>query len=179
MACCSGLSSAIGGDQMSDSLRELRDHLARYGEETWRTRTSIDVSGTSSIDQHVPTSSGVYWVETTMPAEEMRRAISEVLGKEKRVRKHPPNGTTMIKQTSDDFYIVYSGTEENMNKRLKQHLFNQGHAETVKLGCIIDDEPFSNYSWRVSFHKIESYEIRYAVEAWWRLKYGWPTFCLK
>ena len=85
----------------------------------------------------------------------------------------------MIKQTSVYSYVVYSGTEEDINKRLKQHLFNEGSDETGKLGCKIDEEPFSNYSWSVSFQIIDSYELRYAAEAWWRLNKGWPIFCLR
>ena len=114
-----------------------------------------------------------------MPIENMRKAITEVLGKEKRIRKNPPKGTTLIKQNGTDFYVAYLGTEDDINKRLKQHLFNQGHADTVKLGCVIDEEPFSKYKWRISFKEIDSYEFRYAVEAWWRLNVGWPAFCLK
>jgi hypothetical protein len=114
-----------------------------------------------------------------MPVGKMQTAISEVLGKEKKIRAKPPQGTNLIEQQSGDWYITYSGTEEDLRKRLKQHLFNQGHAKTVKLGCVIDEEPFSQYQWRVSFAPIESYEIRYAVEAWWRLNKGWPIFCLR
>ena len=66
-----------------------------------------------------------------------------------------------------------------MRKRLKQHLFNQGHVDTVKLGCVIDEPPFIDYQWHIGFKQIDSYELRYAVEAWWRLNVGWPIFCLR
>ena len=160
-------------------LDELKRLLKAYGQEVHKTKKVVDVIGTSCIDKYTPSSSGVYWIETTMPIEEMREAISEVLGKEKRLRKKPPKGTKLIEQNGTELYVAYSGTEDDIKKRLKQHLFNQGHADTVKLGCVIDEEPFSKYKWRISFTEIDSYELRYAVEAWWRLNVGWPAFCLR
>ncbi len=164
---------------MNCKLDKLKSLLSEYGQEVEKTKTTVDVTGTSCLDKGTPSSPGVYWIETTMPIEEMRKAISEVLGKERRLRKKPPKGTKLIKQNGTDFYVVYSGTEDDINKRLKQHLFNQGHTDTVKLGCVIDEEPFSQYKWRICFTTIDSYEFRYAVEAWWRLNVGWPAFCLK
>jgi len=164
---------------MNNKLNDLKRLLDEYGHDVERGKTIVDVVGTPCLDKGTPSSPGVYWIETTMPIEEMRRAISEVLGKERRLRKKPPTGTKLIQQKGTDFYVVYSGTEEDINKRLKQHLFNQGHADTVKLGCVIDEEPFTKYKWRISFATIDSYEFRYAVEAWWRRNVGWPAFCLK
>jgi hypothetical protein len=142
---------------MPDPLKELERRLDEYGYDVVQTQTVIDVSGTSCIDNVVPSSPGVYWIHTTMPAEQMRIAISDVLGKEKRIRKAPPRGISPILQVGDGrYYVAYSGTEENICKRLKQHLFNLGHADTVKLGCVIDEEPFSNYRWQVGFKVIDS-----------------------
>lgn len=164
---------------MGSELEALKALLHQYGESVDAGKESVEITNTACIDSRVPACPGVYWIETTMPTEEMKSAISVVLAKEKKVRVNPPRGTTLIEQQESGWYVAYSGTEENMRNRLKQHLFNQGHAKTVKLGCVIDDEPFSKYQWRVSFAPIESYEIRYAVEAWWRLNKGWPKFFLR
>lgn len=160
-------------------LDKLKELLSEYGEEVHESKQSIAIKSTSCIDKNVPSSPGVYWIETNMPTEEMRASISEVTGKTKRIRKNPPNGTSLIESIGADTCVVYSGTEEDINKRLKQHLFNLGHVDTVKLGCVIDEEPFSNYTWKIGFKQIDSYELRYAVEAWWRLNKGWPKFCLR
>ena len=161
------------------NLERLKDLLAKFGEEVHLSKQSIPVINTTCIDEIVPSSPGVYWIETTMPAAEMRDAISEVTGKNKRIRKNPPKGTTLIEQVDSQSYVVYSGTEEDINKQLKQHLFNMGHVDTVKLGCVINESPFCDYEWKVGLKSIDSYELRYAVEAWWRLNKGWPKFCLR
>lgn len=160
-------------------LDDLNKLLNEYGQAVNSQKTVIDVISTNCIDSNVPASPGVYWIETTMPVDEMQTAISEVLDKKKRIRKTPPRGTKLIVQQKSDYYFAYSGTEDDLRKRLKQHLFNQGHADTVKLGCVIDEIPFSQYKWRVGFAVIDSYVFRYAVEAWWRLNIGWPPFCLR
>lgn len=164
---------------MNNELDTLKILLHRYGQQVDAGKSVIEVTSTACIDSIVPNSPGVYWIETTMPVGEMQRAIAEVLGKEKKIRAKPPKGTSLIEQQGTSWYVAYSGTEEDLRKRLKQHLFNQGHAKTIKLGCVIDEEPFSRFQWRVGFAPIESYEIRYAVEAWWRLNKGWPVFCLR
>jgi hypothetical protein len=164
---------------MNNELEQLKVLLHKYGEKVHAEKTVVCIKSTACIDSNVPNLPGVYWIETTMPVEKMRKAISTVIAKEKRIRKSPPKGIGLIEQTEVDWYVAYSGTEEDIRKRLKQHLFNQGHSDTVKLGCVIDEEPFSEYQWRVSFTVIDSYEIRYAVEAWWRLNVGWPLFCLR
>ncbi len=164
---------------MPSTEEQLKTLLETFGKEVERDKGSIAVTSTACIDNNVPSAPGVYWIETTMPVEEMREAISEVVGKNKRLRKNPPNGTSLIEQQNQELYVAYSGTEEDIRKRLKQHLFNQGHVDTVKLGCVIDEEPFSNHQWHIGFKQIDSYELRYAVEAWWRLNVGWPIFCLR
>lgn len=164
---------------MRKELEQLKKLLSEYGELIESSRSRISVKSTACIDKEIPSTSGVYWIETNMPVEELRLAITEVVGKEKKLRKTPPKGTKLISQKSSEMYVVYSGTEDDLKKRLKQHLFNQGHADTVKLGCVIDEEPFSTYTWHVSIAEIPSYELRYAIEAWWRLNKGWPVFCLR
>lgn len=160
-------------------LDEFKKLLNEYGSAINAQRTVVEVYSSNCIDVSVPASPGVYWIETTMPVNEMQSAISEVLEKKKRVRKTPPRGTKIVEQQQSDFYVVYSGTKSDLRQRLKQHLFNQGHADTVKLGCIINEPPFSQHQWRISFAVIDSYEFRYAVEAWWRHNIGWPPFCLR
>ena len=164
---------------MGSEFEALKALLNRYGQKVDAEKTVVRVTSTACIDSNVPGSPGVYWIETTMPVGEMQAAISDVLGKEKKVRATPPLGARLIEQEGAGLYVAYSGTEEDLRKRLKQHLFNQGHAKTVKLGCVIDEEPFSQHQWCVGFAAIDSYEIRYAVEAWWRLNKGWPKFCLR
>lgn len=164
---------------MPSLLDDLKRLLNEYGQTINAEKTVVDVNSTNCIDANVPTSPGVYWIETTMPVNEMQTAISKVLDKKKRIRKSPPQGTILIEQQKTDFYVAYSGTEDDLRKRLKQHLFNQGHPGTVKLGCVVNDAPFSHYKWRVGFAVIDNYEFRYAVEAWWRLNIGWPPFCLR
>lgn len=164
---------------MSSELEALKALLHQYGQKVDAEKTLVEITSIACIDSNVPTSPGVYWIETTMPVEEMQSAISDMLGKEKKVRATPPRGARLIEQEGAGLYVAYSGTEKDLRKRLKQHLFNQGSAKTIKLGCVIDKEPFSQYQWRVGFAAIDSYEIRYAIEAWWRLNKGWPKFCLR
>ncbi|HEX7954607.1 MAG TPA: hypothetical protein VF523_16200, partial [Burkholderiales bacterium] len=63
--------------------------------------------------------------------------------------------------------------------KVKAAFFNQGHADTIKLGCVIDEESLSKFQWRINSKDIDNYYFRYAVDAWWRLNVGWPVFCLK
>lgn len=153
--------------------------LNQFGNEVNNEKGSIPVTGESCIDDNVPASPGVYWIETTMPVDKMQDAISEVIGKRKQIRKKAPKGTSIITQENDSLYVAYSGTEGNMRSRLKQHLFNIGNVDTVKLGCKINESPFKEYTWHVGFKQIDSYELRYAIEAWWRLNIGWPVFCIR
>jgi len=162
---------------MSD-LEQLKTLLHQYGTKVYANKSTLPIKSLECID-NVPTSSGIYWIETTMPAHRIQAALETIHQKEKKVRKKPPQGAALIHQKDNDWYVIYSGTEENIRKRLKQHLFNEGNAGTVKMGCILSQNPFDSYKWRISYHVIESFEIRYAVEAWWRLNIGWPLFCLR
>jgi hypothetical protein len=153
--------------------------LVRFGEEIDLSKARHKIISLDCIDDYVPCSQGVYWIETNMPIALMQEAISNVTGKPKKVRKNPPTGIHLIEQNDNELFVAYSGTEVNINKRLKQHLFNMGNRGTAKLGCVIDENPFNNYQWYIGFSVIDSYELRYAVEAWWRLNKGWPKFCLR
>ena len=164
---------------MGSELEELRALLDRYGQKVDAEKTVFKVTTINCIDVSVPASPRVYWIETTMPVQTMPRATSAVSEKEREVRVTPPRGARLIEQKDGGLYVAYSGTEADLRKRLKQHLFNEGHPKTVKLGCKIDKEPFSLYQWRAGFVTIDSYEIRYAIELWWRLNKGWPKFCLR
>lgn len=164
---------------MTALLDNLKKLLNEYGHSINDQRMVIDVHSLNCIDASVPTSPGVYWIETTMPVNDMQEAISKILNRKKGTRKTPPAGTNLVKQQNSDYYVAYSGTKADLRNRLKQHLFYLGHVDTVKLGCIINEAPFSQYHWRISFAVIDSYELRYAVESWWRHNIGWPPFCLR
>ena len=162
---------------MKEVIERLQIQIKSVGQQMEQERTTFEVSTTDDINSLAPSSPGIYWIETTMPMKKLASAISAVTGKQRKTRKTKPDGAGLIEQNGDAFYVAYSGTEDNIRKRLRQHLFNEGSASTVKLGCVISQSPFSDFKWRVGFLEIESYEIRYALEAWWRLKIGWPAFC--
>ncbi|EID4334150.1 TPA: hypothetical protein ACMDO2_004473 [Vibrio parahaemolyticus] len=161
-----------------NKFETLSRALDEFGEEIESTKQRIQVIAPDCLD-NVPTGQGVYWIETTMPIIELQRAISALHNKQKKLRVNPPVGATLIVQDEKNPVIIYSGTEGNIQNRLKQHLFYHGSKKTVKLGCIINQSPFCNYDWFVSFAEVDSYELRYAVESWWRLNKGWPQFCLR
>jgi len=162
---------------MKDVIAQLQNQIDSVGREMDRERIAFEVSSVDGINSLAPSGPGIYWIETTMPKDKLASAISALTGKKRETRKTKPDGVGLIEQNGDAFYVAYSGTEDNIRKRLRQHLFNEGSATTVKLGCKITQPPFSDFKWRVAFVEIESYEIRYALEAWWRLKIGWPAFC--
>lgn len=162
---------------MKEAFYHLQTQLDLVGEKLEKTRYAVELNSVGEIDSFAPSKAGIYWIETTMPPDKMASAISTITGKKRETRKTKPDGVGLIKQSGDDFYVAYSGTEDNIRKRLRQHLFNEGSEGTVKLGCVISQTPFSDFKWRVGFVEIEGYELRYALEAWWRLKIGWPVFC--
>jgi len=159
--------------------RILKNQLDKVGRLIHSNRVQYPISKLSNIDRIVPSSSGVYWIQTDMPTDTLLQAIVKTTKKNKKIRKNPPSGVELIEQMHSGLYTVYSGTEANLNKRLKQHLFNLDSPSTAKLGCIINRKPFSEYEWRISFTEIDSYELRYAIESWWRLNIGWPKFCIR
>ena len=164
---------------MLSTEHRLENLLDAFGQEVEqeRCKNTISVTSKSCLDRHVPSAPGVYWIETTMPAEDMQRAIYQVTNKERKLRQDPPEGISSIKQKNHSLYVVYSGTEKDMKKRLKQHLFNEGGRGVNRLGCIIDNPQFSCYKWHVGYRTICRDELRYAIEIWWRRKFGWPVFC--
>ena len=164
---------------MSSIEKKLLCILNKYCKDIYNNLIPILIDSELSIDNNVQSVPGVYWIETTMPIDIMQKSIEEVIKKPKRIRVNPPKNSIIIKQNNDSFYIVYSGTEQNINSRLKAHLFNMGHKGTGKLGCIINTYPFNEYQWQVKFKQIDDITLRYAVESWWRLNIGWPSFCLR
>ena len=166
---------------MHSTEHQLEDLLDAFGQEVEqeRRKNTISVTSKSCLDKNVPSAPGVYWIETTMPAEDMQKTICQVTSREKKLRDKPPEGTSFIIQKNQSFYVVYSGTEIDMKKRLKQHLFNEGGKRVNRLGCMIDRPQFSCYKWRVGYRKICRDELRYAIEIWWRRKFGWPIFCIR
>src|SRR4051812_39817134 len=102
---------------LSDKLSDLRFALAAYGEDIDLSRCPVQVVGEKCIEDSVPAVPGVYWIETTMPVKKLHAAISAVADSDKRIRKKPPKGTNFIEQSKEEFYVAYSGTEENLRKR--------------------------------------------------------------
>ena len=117
--------------------------------------------------------SGVYWISTSMPVEHL-----EVLTKKER-RSTPPEGKGFIDFTdSDRCKIVYSGTQKDINARIKEHLYGGGSKETGKLECDLKQSDFYNdHIWKVSYCYIQNTQLRYAIESWWRINIGWPMMC--
>lgn len=175
----------------ADILTRLKKTLRRYVKRIEKQRRAgiFRIERETDIDAMSAKCPGVYWVETTMPLAKIQKAFQrmkeekepEKEGKvrEKRARVQPPSAIGLIEQDEGERYVVYSGTDENVAKRLKQHLFDQGGEKTRKLGFKIDKGEFAKFDWYASFHEIRDYEIRYAVEAAWRAVYGWPVFCLR
>jgi len=58
---------------------KLKEQLDAFGKDVENNRLSISIKSTLCIDKFVPNSSGIYWIETTMPTERMREAISEIM----------------------------------------------------------------------------------------------------
>lgn len=162
---------------MEEILAQLQQQIDTVGHEMERKKIALDVSSVDDVNSLAPSGPGIYWIETTMPKDTLASAIYALTGKKRETRKTKPDGVGLIEQNGDAFYVVYSGTEDNIRKRLRQHLFNESSSTIVKLGCAITQAPFSDFKWRIAVFEIESYEIRYALEAWWRLNIGWPAFC--
>ncbi|WGS52102.1 hypothetical protein LFL96_28280 [Paraburkholderia sp. D15] len=163
-----------------EQLKEqTAESVAAFGKAAYERRTIVAVRTWKCIETQVLRQPGVYWIETNMPVEKLQRAISKVTDKNRKIRKNAPKGTEILQQKGTDSYVAYSGTEVNLQKRLGQHLFNRGNADTQKLACLVDEPPFNEYKWQVSFTVIKQDILRYAVESWWRLEHGWPAFCLR
>lgn len=95
-----------------------------------------------------------------------------------KIRVTSPEDTRIIKQKDmSNSYIIYNGTEGNLRRRIGQHLFNQGHEKTGKLGLVISNEPYNNYEWLIYWLEIDNVPLRNAIEIWWRYNIGWPVFC--
>jgi len=113
-----------------------------------------------------------------MPVDLMCAASSAIAGKAKRTRRTNPGGVGFT-QVVDRLQIVYSGTGHAMRTRLLEHMLNEGNRMTTKLSLRIADAPFSDYDWFVSYVFVKDYPTRYALEAWWREKKGWPPCCIR
>lgn len=117
---------------------------------------------------------GCYWIATNTPLSVLQHKLDR---SRFRLTK-PPCRSGFIRQDGENLYIVYNGTRANVASRLKEHLFNEGHANTKKLGFEIDsDEDFSLYEWQVFAWEVNDTLLRYAIESWWRHNVGWPIFC--
>ena len=158
----------------------FRKHLDRVGwlVETRRQNNRVRIQTRTDLINATNVRSSLYWIETNMPVDEVISAIYSVSGVKKRVRKTKPKGIGFTKRVNN-FQIIYVGTENNLQKRLLQHLFNEGNKDTTKMSMKIDCGLFSKYEWYISCVNLKDYPTRYAIEAWWRLNIGWPPFCLK
>jgi hypothetical protein len=161
----------------TDKLKTLLDTVGKQVEKE-REAIRKKISTKQELINFAPTKGGLYWIETDMPDDKLLTAIKETTGKQKRTRISPPKGVSFT-QAINGFKMVYSGTRSNIQNRLLEHLFNEGNPKTGKLGCKIDETPFSEYGWYVSYFQLDDDPNRVAVESWWRLKIGWPPFCLR
>jgi len=161
-----------------DDLKILLNKVGNQIEEVRQTFQRKKISTRQDLVSFAPKDGGLYWIETNMPDNKLLEAIKKTTGKDKRVRNTPPKNIEPIKP-NNGVKVVYSGTRSNIQSRLLEHLFNEGNTETGKLGCKIEDLPFSKYDWYVSYYEIEDEPVRIAIEHWWRLNIGWPPFCLR
>ncbi len=94
-------------------------------------------------------------------------------------RVNVPKGTktSIIAQDLQKPYIIYNGTQANLNVRLRQHLFNESNEKTGKLGIKIDTGKLKKFKWYVFYWEIDDIVMRNAIETWWRINIGWPPFC--
>ena len=161
-----------------DNLKIRLNKVGNQIEEARRISQRKKISTRQDLVSFVPKNGGLYWIETNMPVDKLLAAIKKTTGKDKRMRKTPPKNIELIKP-NNGVKVVYSGTRSNIQSRLLEHLLNEGNDQTGKLGCKIEDKPFSEYEWYVSYYEIEDEPVRIAIEHWWRLNIGWPLFCLR
>ena len=162
------------------SFKQLENLLDKFGKEVEasRQKNRIKYRSRSQLENQLPETAGLYWIETDMPQDILLKEICRTTEKAKKTRSTNPEGVGFCKIKSG-FQIVYSGTQANIRKRLLEHLFNEGNKDTAKLGCELEKGEFSKYSWFISFYELNDTTIRYAVESWWRVNVGWPPFCIR
>ena len=158
----------------------FRNHLDNVGKtiEGLRLKNRTKISTRNELIEWARKVPGLYWIETNMPIEDIKSAIESCSGVKKRTRKTSPDGIGFT-QTNNGFQIIYVGTENDLQKRFLEHLFNEGNSGTTKMSLKIDCNQFLKYEWYISCVHIKDYPVRYAVEAWWRLNVGWPPFCIR
>lgn len=151
-------------------LERLRSLISETGETLERARMAsrVRISSETDLESHALRLAGIYWIETNMSIGQIQDA-TEVCGKRRRQRIKKPDGVGFIDPDSTGFQIIYSGTRENIQSRLFEHLFNRGNAGTGKLGCDLRKREFHGYEWYIYQLSISDYPSRYALEAWWRL----------
>lgn len=159
------------------TFRKYLNHLG-FNLEKRRIKNRQKITTKNDLINHVKNEAGLYWIETNMPIEDIKSAIKICTGKTKLTRKTKPCGIGLTKP-NNNLLVIYSGTQENLQKRLLEHLFNEGSEEIGKLSLKIDCVQFSSYDWYVSCVYIKDYPSRYAFESWWRLNIGWPPFCIR
>ncbi len=169
---------SFGGSEFETRLATLGRSLDHVGNRIDDTRRFFEMTSVDSL-KDIPESAGVYWIETAMPLDALRDAIHQATGKERKERKSLRGGTGFIQQIDNGLYVVYLGSDDNIRRRLGQHLFGKGSTGTGKLGVIINEDPFAGYTWRVSYTLVEDYVLRHALEEWWRQNIGWPPLCYR
>ncbi|WP_372384201.1 hypothetical protein AB8613_00680 [Vibrio sp. BS-M-Sm-2] len=179
---CSPLNAALAylGNLGAKFGMNFRNHIEEVGllVDKLRLKNRVQVKSRSDLVKLARKSSGLYWIETDMPIGELKLAIQKCSGKLKKTRKTKPDGVGFTQQVNG-FQIIYAGTENDLQKRLLEHLLDEGNAGTTKMSIKIDCPLFSKYSWFVSCVYLKDYPTRYAIEAWWRLNIGWPPFCIR
>jgi len=158
----------------------FRRHIEQVGNklESRRKINRIQIKTRTDLIDATKKKSGLYWIETNMPIDDLKSAIYLCSGKKKNTRKTKPDGIGFT-QRVNEYQIIYVGTENDLQKRLLEHLFNEGDKGTTKMSIKIDCLLFSKYEWYISCVYLKDDPTRYSIEAWWRLNIGWPPFCIR
>ncbi len=62
---------------MSICLENFINSLNHFGKKVWASKTTVIIHCVKDITEKIPQSPGVYWLETTMPLEELQTAAAK------------------------------------------------------------------------------------------------------
>lgn len=160
------------------TIMSFRNQISKTGArvEELRKKNRLRIKDRKELINKTKNHPGLYWIETNMPIREIISAVMSLNGVKKEIRKTKPSGVGFTKQ-ENGLQIIYSGTKDNIQSRLLEHLFNEGNKKTAKMSLKIDNPSFSKYEWYISSVHIKDCPTRYAIESWWRINIGWPPFC--